>query len=44
MLNERSKIKQKTPNNEGNRLQYSLLYKRVKKSSRRNDQSSELGS
>ena len=30
MLNERSKIKQKTPNNEGNRSQYSRLYKRVK--------------
>ena len=37
LISERSKIKQKTPNVEGNRSEYSLLNKRVKKTCRRDD-------
>ena len=38
LISERSKIKQKTPSVEGNRSEYSLWNKRVKKSCRRDDQ------
>ena len=42
LISERSKIKQKTPHVEGNRSEYSLLNKRVKKSCRRDDQNRAL--